>query len=168
MQSSRVHTLGLNALSTAFSGALGVGCTVVVDALVLAFFGLGWMSDAYFLATTVPLTLTTALTAQAWVVVQPLFIHEREKTGERAGWRVLNLIITTSAMIVFILGMVGVLLSPIVIRTQAPGFAGPALIEALGFPRAALGLVFGAGNLGLMAGAVILGILGDRAGRSRR
>jgi AAHS family 4-hydroxybenzoate transporter-like MFS transporter len=52
-------------------------------------------------------------------------------------------------------------------EAQAPGFAGPALIEALGFPRAALGLVFGAGNLGLMAGAAILGILGDRAGRKR-
>jgi len=52
-------------------------------------------------------------------------------------------------------------------EAQAPGFAGPALIEALGFPRAALGLVFGAGNFGLMMGAVILGILGDRAGRKR-
>ena len=52
-------------------------------------------------------------------------------------------------------------------EAQAPGFAGPALIEALGFPRAALGLVFGAGNLGLMMGAVCLGILGDRAGRKR-
>ena len=52
-------------------------------------------------------------------------------------------------------------------EAQAPGFAGPALIEALGFPRASLGLVFGAGNFGLMIGAVILGILGDRAGRKR-
>jgi AAHS family 4-hydroxybenzoate transporter-like MFS transporter len=52
-------------------------------------------------------------------------------------------------------------------EAQAPGFAGPALIEALGFPRAALGLVFGAGNFGLMVGAVLLGILGDRAGRKR-
>src|SRR5262245_16918654 len=130
MESSRVHTLGRNALSTAFAGGLGVACTVAVDALVLALFGLGWMSDAYFLATTVPLTLTTALTVQAWVVVQPLFIHERESAGEQSGWRVLNLMITTSAMIVFILAVVGVLLSPTLIRTQAPGLDSPALVLA--------------------------------------
>src|SRR2546421_2943954 len=50
-------------------------------------------------------------------------------------------------------------------EAQAPGFAAPAIIRDLGIPRAAMGLVFGAGNLGLMLGAVLLGILGDRLGR---
>jgi MFS transporter, AAHS family, 4-hydroxybenzoate transporter len=52
-------------------------------------------------------------------------------------------------------------------EAQAPGFAAPAIIKDLGIPRAAMGLVFGAGNLGLMLGAVLLGILGDRFGRKR-
>jgi AAHS family 4-hydroxybenzoate transporter-like MFS transporter len=52
-------------------------------------------------------------------------------------------------------------------EAQAPGFAAPAIIKAWGIPRAAMGLVFGAGNLGLMLGAVLLGILGDRLGRKR-
>jgi AAHS family 4-hydroxybenzoate transporter-like MFS transporter len=50
-------------------------------------------------------------------------------------------------------------------EAQAPGFAAPAIIKDWGIPRAAMGLVFGAGNLGLMLGAVLLGILGDRFGR---
>jgi AAHS family 4-hydroxybenzoate transporter-like MFS transporter len=70
----------------------------------------------------------------------------------------------------FQIGLVALLLLCMFVdgfEAQAPGFAGPALIEALRFPRAALGLVFGAGNFGLMMGAVALGILGDRAGRKR-
>jgi len=52
-------------------------------------------------------------------------------------------------------------------EAQAPGFAAPAIIADLSIPRGAMGLVFGAGNLGLMLGAIALGILGDRNGRKR-
>lgn len=52
-------------------------------------------------------------------------------------------------------------------EAQAPGFAAPAIIRDFSVPRSAMGLVFGAGNLGLLLGAVMLGILGDRMGRKR-
>jgi AAHS family 4-hydroxybenzoate transporter-like MFS transporter len=70
----------------------------------------------------------------------------------------------------FQIGLAGVLLFAMFVdgfEAQAPGFAAPEIIRDFGVPRAAMGLVFGAGNLGLMLGAVLLGILGDRVGRKR-
>ena len=99
---------------------MGVACTVVVDALVVALFGLGWKTDAYFVATTVPLLLVWVLALHALQVVQPLFIHAPEE-GEEAGWLVLNVIMTTSTVIVLILAATGALFSPLLIRVQLPG-----------------------------------------------
>ncbi len=52
-------------------------------------------------------------------------------------------------------------------EAQAPGYAAPEIIRAFGVPRSEMGIVFGAGNLGLMIGAAIFGIIGDRLGRKR-
>jgi MFS transporter, AAHS family, 4-hydroxybenzoate transporter len=52
-------------------------------------------------------------------------------------------------------------------EAQAPGYAAPEIIQAFRVPRSEMGVVFGAGNLGLMIGAAIFGIIGDRVGRKR-
>ncbi len=120
-ESGGTRSLGRNALSLTVVSAMGVGCSLLVDALVVAYFGLGWNTNTYFVAMTVPMLLATALALQASQVVQPLFIHTREEEGEQPGWDVLNLIITTSTGIVFILAVLGVLSSALLIRTQSPG-----------------------------------------------
>ncbi len=52
-------------------------------------------------------------------------------------------------------------------EAQAPGYAAPEIIDAFRVPRGEMGIVFGAGNFGLMIGAAIFGIIGDRFGRKR-
>lgn len=53
------------------------------------------------------------------------------------------------------------------LSAQAMGFAAPAIIRAWHVPRHAFGVVFGAGNFGLMLGAIIMGYFGDWIGRKR-
>lgn len=50
---------------------------------------------------------------------------------------------------------------------QSAAFAAPELIKVWGVPKAALAPVFSAGLFGLLVGAPIFGIVGDRIGRKR-
>src|SRR5579864_2709935 len=50
---------------------------------------------------------------------------------------------------------------------QVLGYAAPALLKAWHIPQAQLGLAFGAGMIGFMLGATMLGQLGDSLGRKR-
>lgn len=50
---------------------------------------------------------------------------------------------------------------------QVVGYAAPAMIRALHVSKASFGLIFGAGNLGYLLGALLLSSLGDRFGRRR-
>ncbi|MFO1401885.1 MAG: MFS transporter [Steroidobacteraceae bacterium] len=48
---------------------------------------------------------------------------------------------------------------------QAIAFAAPAIVRAFGWPREVLGWVFSAGGAGMVAGALLGGLAGDRWGR---
>ncbi len=48
---------------------------------------------------------------------------------------------------------------------QALGYTAPAIIEEWGIPNAALGPVFGAGNLGVLLGSLLMSVVADQVGR---
>ncbi len=48
---------------------------------------------------------------------------------------------------------------------QAMGFVAPAIVQAWGIEKAALGPVFGAGLLGMLVGSLVLSVCADRIGR---
>jgi AAHS family 4-hydroxybenzoate transporter-like MFS transporter len=50
---------------------------------------------------------------------------------------------------------------------QSIGFAAPAIVRAFGWPQAVLGWVFSAGQAGMVVGALLGGLAGDRWGRRR-
>lgn len=64
-------------------------------------------------------------------------------------------IVSIAAMVMFLEGL----------DIQLIGFAAPRIIEILGIPTTAFGIIFSAGLLGALAGAAIIGSLGDRFGR---
>src|SRR5713101_8299225 len=48
---------------------------------------------------------------------------------------------------------------------QSLGYAAPAIIQEWKIPSAALGTVFGAGNLGVLIGSLLFTMLADKIGR---
>src|ERR1043166_7936554 len=113
--------MGQHAFSTGASAAFGLVTGVLVDAIVIAVLGMGWQTDAYFIALTIPLIITNILVLQVHRVIQPIFISKRETEGEAASWNYLNLMITSGTAIIGALCVLGALLSPLLIRVQTAG-----------------------------------------------
>src|SRR5947209_11085399 len=113
--------IGRNAFSTVVSSSFGIVTSVLLDAMIMGLFGMGWQTDAYFIAITVPTLLITILALQATRVVQPVFISKRETSGETEAWNFVNLMMTSGTALVAALSVVGAILSPALIRPQAIG-----------------------------------------------
>jgi putative peptidoglycan lipid II flippase len=113
--------MGRHAFSTVASASFGMATSVLLDAIVIALFGMGWQTDAYFIAVTIPMVIITILMLQATRVVQPIFIRRSKTEGEAAGWDYINLITTSGTAIVAGVCFAGALLSPMLIRLQTAG-----------------------------------------------
>jgi len=114
--------MGRHAFSAVASASSGIVTSVMLDAIVIAVFGMGRKSDAYFIANTIPMIIITILMLQATRVIQPIFINKREAQGESAGWNYLSLIITSGTVIVSVLSATGIFLSTLLVHVQAAGF----------------------------------------------
>lgn len=113
--------MGRSAFLTVVSSSFGVVAGVVLDAIVVAIFGMGRQTDAYYIASTIPLAISNLLVFQAVQVAQPIFIRKRTTEGEPRAWAYLNLYMTTGALIVSATCGGGVLLSALLMRVQFAG-----------------------------------------------
>jgi putative peptidoglycan lipid II flippase len=124
MSSSAANAkLGRNAFSTVWTASFGVGTSVIVDAVVIAIFGMGWQTDSFFIAVTIPTIVNTIMSLQATRVVQAIFIKKRQQDGDAEAWNYINRIISNGVCIVVALCVIGVFVSPLIIRGQAFGSA---------------------------------------------
>ena len=120
--------MGRHAFSTVTSASFGIVTSVLLDAVVIALFGMGRQTDAYFIAVTIPTVIITILLLQATRVVQPVFMRKRRAEGEAAGWNYINLIMTGGTAVVTAVCIIGALLSPLLIRVQATGSPHDAVV----------------------------------------
>jgi putative peptidoglycan lipid II flippase len=116
-----------NASISTFWRALGIVSGAVLDAVILARFGLGKETDALFASLAIPTLITSALELQAPKILIPAFTRCTEDEGSEAASELVSTLISTFAAILF----VGVLLLSTfahwLIRIQAPGFQAGAL-----------------------------------------
>jgi putative peptidoglycan lipid II flippase len=113
-----------NALSTVASASFGVVTSVLLDAIVIALFGISQQTDAYFIAVTLPMLFINILNLQATRIIQPIFIGKRQTNGEQDGWNYVNLVITGGTVILAALSLAGAMSSSFIVRTQSAGAPG--------------------------------------------
>jgi putative peptidoglycan lipid II flippase len=109
-----------SAIISLFSG-LAIASSMVVDIVVAALFGVGQETDAFFVASTIPLLVYVVLKRACEVALVPVFVDQQAQQG-RAQTETLFSILLNLALISFpLLALVGVLSSSVLVRIIGPG-----------------------------------------------
>ena len=80
------HHLVKNAGITAGLSGAGAVSGLVLDALVVFAFGVGYQTDALFAALTVPTLLNSVVSVQSPKIIIPLFSALFDRNDEDAAW----------------------------------------------------------------------------------
>jgi putative peptidoglycan lipid II flippase len=101
---------------------LGIVSGAVLDAVILARFGLGTETDALFASLAIPTLITSALELQAPKILIPVLTRCTEDEGNEAAYELVKILITTGAVLLGTLVLVLSAFAHLLIRVQAPGF----------------------------------------------
>ena len=116
-----------NASISTFWRSFGIVSGAVLDAVILARFGLGHETDALFASLAIPMLITSALELQVPKILIPVITRCTEDEGEEAACELLRILITTFAVILGATVVVLSLFAHLLMRLQAPGFQAGAL-----------------------------------------
>jgi len=111
------------ASTVSFFTTLGVGVGFLVDVLLVARFGIGASTDAYFGGYTVPLIVVTCVTAIEPVLVTVLAGYREDKSA-------FSILLNAAALAGLAIAVLGVPLARVLVRTTAPGFSPETAAQA--------------------------------------
>src|SRR4051812_27407132 len=100
-----------NAGITAALAGAGAVTGLVLDALVLLAFGVGFQTDAYFTALTIPMLLSGVFTIQCPKVLIPVFGEYFNQDEDTRAWALLRNVLTTCFVLFAGLCAAGIILS---------------------------------------------------------
>ncbi len=93
------------------------------DAIIAFYFGATSQTDAFFLANNMPALLFPAICSSISLVFLPQYIKKKvNETDEKIADQYASNVLNISCIIAVILGIIGVILSPLVVWIFAPGF----------------------------------------------
>lgn len=116
-----------NASISTFWRGLGIVSGAVLDAVILARFGLGIETDALFAGLAIPTLVTSALDLQAPKILVPALTRCTEDEGNEGASELVSTLTTTFAAILCLGVLVLSAFAHLLIRVQAPGFQATAL-----------------------------------------
>src|SRR5262245_5766532 len=87
-------------ISSRLSG-LGVASGLILDALILSAFGIGYQTDALYTAFTLPLLIASVFSIQGPKVLVPVFTEYFSRNDQATAWGLLSNLVT-SGFFVFV------------------------------------------------------------------
>src|SRR5262245_43321885 len=127
----------------------------MLDALILSTFGVGYQTDAYLTAMTIPLLLTGVFSAQCPRVLIPIFAEYFGRNDQAAAWRLLSNLVTAGFLLFVGISLLGMGLSGVIIPLQIPGFEPNALSLAVWLSRMVFWLVLSQGLASILQSVLL-------------
>ena len=94
---------------------------LILDALILFAFGVGYQTDAFFTALTLPMLLSGVFSIQCPKVLIPVFSEYFNRNEHANAWALLRNVITTSVLVFVGIYLAGIALSAVIVPLQIPG-----------------------------------------------
>jgi putative peptidoglycan lipid II flippase len=111
-------------------GGLALVGGLASNIIVAALFGAGANMDAYLTAMVVPSYFQIIFYSSLSFVFVPAFIEAEAKHGEADAWALVGTFFWLTAMVLFLLSILGSLFSTAIIHALAPGFQGEKAVLA--------------------------------------
>jgi putative peptidoglycan lipid II flippase len=139
-KSSSGHIFKDASITSTLAG-LGVASGLILDALILSTFGIGYQTDAFLTALTLPLLLTSVFSIQCPKVLIPIFAEYFSRNDQATAWGLLSNLVTTSFFIFAGICFAGMALSGVIVPLQIPGLESKAISLAVWLSRMLFWLV---------------------------
>ncbi len=133
---------------------LGVASGFVLDAAILARFGLGFQTDAFFAGIAIPFLIDATLSVQFTQVIIPMLAAIRKGSGEQAASSYLSNVISVWLLLVSALAGMGMAISKLIIPWQVPGLSPSTIMMACHMNMLLVWLVPLCGLAALLSGAL--------------
>jgi len=134
-KSFSTHYLFKNASITATLAGAGAASGLILDAVILSLFGVGYQTDAFFTALTLPLLITSVFSIQGPKILVPVFIEYFSRNDYTTAWGLLSNLITIGFFVFAGICLVGMALSGVIVPLQIPGLELKAVSLAVQLSR---------------------------------
>ncbi len=139
-----------NAGITATLSGAGAVSGLILDALIVSAFGVGYQTDAYFTALTLPLLLSGVFSIQCPKVLIPVFSEYFNRNEHADAWVLLRNVVTTCFLVFAGIWLAGIVLSGLIIPLQIPGLESRTISLAVWLSGILFGLVLCQGLASIM------------------
>lgn len=123
-----------SAIISVFSGAAIVS-SLLLDVVVTMLFGVGQETDAFFIASTIPLLVYIVLKRVCEVSLVPIFVNHHTQRGPEHTGKLFSILLNLALISFPLLALLGVWGSPLIVRIVGPGLSAEGMIFARDLSR---------------------------------
>jgi len=139
-----------NASITASLAGAGAVSGLMLDALTVFTFGVGYRTDALFAALTIPTLLNGIWSIQSPKVLVPVFSELFDRNDRANAWALLRNLLTACCLLFASVWIGGVILSGVIVPLEIPGLSPEAIALGVWLSRISFALVLTQGIAAIM------------------